>query len=214
MTDRKDVEAAHRALVYLASLTTKFSGVKRATLYPDGHFESDVEHSFHLALSATELAANYHPELDTGLVSQFSIVHDLVEVYSGDVPSFTLTDDELAKKARLEKVALEKLSKELPPHTAGLLKRYEEQTEPEARFVRLVDKLLPPIIHTVAGSANQKEFFAMFDIQSLDDLHQGNARILERLRRTYPEFDFLLLLRELTAQVSTDTFKLLISEEN
>ncbi|MFZ1250131.1 MAG: HD domain-containing protein [Candidatus Microsaccharimonas sp.] len=202
----KDAQKAHSILIYLARLTTKFSTIHRTTLYHDGHPESDVEHRFHLALSATELAVQFHPELNSGLVSQFSTVHDLVEIYAGDTPSFKLTDEEILKKARIEKVALEKLLNELPVYTAELLKRYEAQQEPEARFVRLIDKLLPPIIHTVAAEANHKPFFDIFDIQSVEDLEVGNANVLQRLKKQFPEFELILLVRELTAQVSTETF--------
>lgn len=103
MVNKTKVQQAHDDLVRLGDLTVRFANVHRSTLYPDGHYENDAEHSFHLALSATEIAASYHPELDVGLVSQFSIVHDLAEIYAGDVPSYKLNDDERAKKEIAEK---------------------------------------------------------------------------------------------------------------
>jgi 5'-deoxynucleotidase YfbR-like HD superfamily hydrolase len=202
MIDKKRLQQAHDDLLKLGDLTVRFAGVHRSTLYPDGHYENDAEHSFHLAISATEIAANYHPELNVGLVSQFNIVHDLAEIYAGDVPSFGLSDDERIEKEKAEKIALEKLLSELPTHTAKLLKRYEDQEEPEARFVRLIDKLLPPVIHIVATEANREDFFNRYNITAVEDIDRGNEFFLARLQRMFPEFDSMLIVRELVAHTS------------
>lgn len=206
MPIQQNVRKAHDQLLVLGELTVKFADIHRIILYPDGHYENDTEHSFHLALSATEIAANYHPELDVGLVSQFSIVHDLPEVYAGDVPSFERTEEARLKKEKTEDAALEKLFKELPPHTANLLKRYEEQKEPEARFVRLIDKILPAVIHAVAVGANKEDFFNRFNIKTIKDVNDANKRFFDKLQEMFPEFDFILLLREVIAQTSRDRF--------
>ncbi len=206
MPTSSSVQQAHDQLLVLGDLAVRFADVHRTTLYPDGHYENDAEHSFHLALSAVELAANYHPELDVGLVSQFSIVHDLPEVHAGDSPSFKRTKEAEAQKEKAEAAALERLLKELPSYTANLLKRYEEQIEPEARFVRLIDKLLPPIIHAVAVHANKEDFLDRFDLKTIEDIDDANKRFLEKLQKMFPEFDFILILREAVAQTSRDRF--------
>jgi 5'-deoxynucleotidase YfbR-like HD superfamily hydrolase len=206
MSTRLNVQQAHDHLLVLGDLTVQFANIHRVILYPDGHYENDAEHSFHLALSAVEIAASYYPELDTGLVSQFSIVHDLPEVYAGDVPSFKRTQEAEARKETAEAAAIERLLKELPPHTADLLKRYEAQAEPEARFVRLIDKLLPPVIHAFAIDANKEDFFNRFDIKTVQDIDDANARFLDKIQKMFPEFDFILLLREMVAQTSRDRF--------
>ena len=202
MADSQNVQQAHDDLLKLGELTIKFADVKRVILYSEGRYENDVEHSFHLALSATEIAANYHPELDPGLVSQFSIVHDLVEIYAGDVPSYRLSEEEHFQKEQAEKVALERLLKELPPHTTKLLRRYEDQKEPEARFVRLIDKILPAVIHAVATAANKEKFFNLYNIKTLEDIDKANEHFHARLRQMFPEFDSILILRELVSQTS------------
>lgn len=206
MSPHTSVQQARDQLLVLGDLTVQFADIHRVILYPDGHYENDAEHSFHLALSAVEIAANYHPELNIGLVSQFSIVHDLPEVYAGDIPSFKRTQEAEAQKETAEVVAIERLLKELPPHTAHLLKRYEAQREPEARFVRLIDKLLPPVIYAVAINANKEDFFTRFDIKTIQDIDDANARFLGKLQKMFPEFNFILLLREVVAQTSRDRF--------
>jgi len=113
-----DVKEAHDYMLFIGELVTKFSRISRAPRMPDGTRESDVEHSVHLALSATELAATYFPELDAGLVGQFSVVHDLPEVYVGDVWTFGISQADRTKKEENERIATQRLVHELPPYTA------------------------------------------------------------------------------------------------
>lgn len=199
MTTHRNIQKAHDQLLFLGELTAKFADIHRAVVYPDGHYENDAEHSFHLALSATEIAASYHAKLDIGLVSQFSIVHDLPEVYAGDVPSFGMSEEAKVAKEKAEKAATKKLLKELPLHTAQLLERYEEQREPEARFVRLIDKILPVVMYSIALETNREEFIRKFDINTAEELDAANERYFDKLQAMFPEFDFALLLRKAAA---------------
>ncbi len=176
----------------IGSIVTRFARVRRAPRYPDGERESDVEHSFHLAFSATELATELYPELDLGLVTQFSLVHDLPEVYAGDMWTFNATTEDLAKKKISEDKATERLLKELPPHLAQLLERYEQQVEPEARFVRLVDKFMPAIINMGSGSAST--MLKDHGVESLEYFQQKRIAHTEKLRTMIPEFEKVHLL--------------------
>lgn len=191
---------AHDYLLSLGDITVRLSEIERAPRYMDGDRETDVEHSFHLALSAAELAASYYPELDVGLVSQFSLVHDLPEIYAGDVWTFDISNENLIKKIAAEKEASERLAKELPPYTAHLLVRYEEQFEPEARFVRFVDKLLPSVINVIASETNT--FKEDHGINTPEELNQKENERTARLQQMFPEFPFIYLVYELLAKTS------------
>jgi 5'-deoxynucleotidase YfbR-like HD superfamily hydrolase len=197
-----DAQQAHDYLLDLSRLAVRFAQVERAPRYPTGNRENDVEHSFHLALLAVELAADYYPELDVGLVSQYSLVHDLPESYVGDTWTFGISDEDRAKKELAEKKATEKLLRELPPHTAQLLKRYEQQIEPEARFVRLVDKLTPAIINMMAGDANT--FSEDHGVRTLEELIANLTGRSERLQKMFPEFEFIHMVRELISKTSAE----------
>lgn len=199
-------QRAHDYLLTLGRLTVDFGAVERAPRYPSGRHETDVEHSFHLAVSAIELATDLYPDLDVGLVAQFSLVHDMPEVYAGDTRTFKASEETLRLKKEAEAKATARLLKELPPHTAQLLERYEEQIEPEARFVRLVDKLLPAIINIMADDVNTfKEDYGVADIQELHDLRAG---YMQKFRGMFPEFDALhLVVERIWESQATHLFK-------
>jgi hypothetical protein len=105
-----------------------------------------------------------------------------------------------SKKEEAEKEATEKLINELPPHLSQLLERYEKQIEPEARFVRFVDKMLPAIINIMAGEAGT--FKQDYGIYTLEAIQSGYAERMEKLQSMFPEFDFILLITGLIEQTS------------
>ena len=173
----------------LSKVAMQFSRVERAPRYQDSRRESDVEHSYMLALVAPELAELLELPLDPGLVSQFAIVHDLIELKTNDVPTFLLTEEQLHHKEEMERAALEDLLDELPPHTAGLLLRYERQAEPEARFVRFVDKLLPLIVDILGdGKRVLQEDYGIHDTESLHEAHEAvHERLDKKFGSEFPQ---------------------------
>jgi len=198
----KPVTEAHNYMLVLGELVTKFARITRAPRFPDGARETDVEHSFHLALSATELAATYFPELDTGLIAQFSLVHDLPEVNVGDVWTFGISAEDRAKKEEAERESTEKLLKELPPYTASLLKRYEDQKEREAVFVRFVDKMLPAIINYWSKEAGT--FLDDYNGHDRSELHARTQQWIAELKIRFPEYPFLHDLLEMLDATSEE----------
>jgi 5'-deoxynucleotidase YfbR-like HD superfamily hydrolase len=183
----EELKRAHDTLLKIGATTVELAGVKRVTRYTNGEFENDAEHSLHLLRSALYLVEKFYPHLDRNLITHFCIVHDMVEIYAGDTPSFKLTDEERSEKEAREKASLERLLVELDPETADYLSRYEKQEEPEARFVRLVDKLCPSIIHAVAPDANRGGIGA----DSRESVEEDRATRRERLLMEYPEFSFI-----------------------
>ncbi len=199
----ENVEEAHNHLLALGELVIKFARVTRAPRFPDGARETDVEHSFHLALSATELAASYFPALDAGLVAQFSLVHDLPEVNVGDVWTFGISNEDREKKEAAERESTKKLLKELPPHTASLLKRYEDQEEKEALFVRFVDKMLPAIINYWSKEAGS--FLDDYNGHDRVELHRRTQQWLSELTSRFPQYPFLHSVLEMLDSTSEES---------
>jgi 5'-deoxynucleotidase YfbR-like HD superfamily hydrolase len=180
----------------LGSMAMRFARVERVPRYDERSRENDAEHSFMLALVATELAATNYSDLDPGLVTQFSTVHDLVELETADEATYLLDDAELAAKAMTEHDALERVASQLPPFTRQLFLRYEAQLEAEARFVRMVDKILPVIVNIMgAGSKIMREDYA---VTSYEQFMGCEQRLINKLRERFPDaqLEFLHQLRD------------------
>lgn len=140
--DKPDI---HR-LLELQKLLLAFSQVDRVLerkhrgVY---QHENDTEHSYNLAVTAWFLAPHF-PELDRDLLIRYGLVHDLVEVHAGDTDVYAPAHIIATKKAR-ETAAAEKLRADWAdfPEIHDLIERYEERTDPEARFVYALDKIMP-----------------------------------------------------------------------
>lgn len=176
--------------IELGRISERFARVYRGPRYIDNQPESDVEHSFMLGMIAPELAHLYFPQLNPYLVGEYSRIHDLVEVKTGDVITFNLTDEELAAKEAAEQVALEELLEELPPYTASLLREYEKQDTAEARFVRAVDKLMPFVVDIIGqGSRLVHE---QYNVNSRDELRDQHIKNHKRFVERFGDFALLV----------------------
>lgn len=145
------------AVVELGRLCLDFGRVDRLTKHPDGHtLESDTDHTVMLGIVGCAFAKRYLPWLDLGLIAQYALVHDLVEVYAGDTPTLRINTDERQAKAEREAAAAERLRSEFSetlPWVPDTIDIYERRADPEARYVKALDKLLPKITHHLNNGA-------------------------------------------------------------
>lgn len=203
----EDVPAMWQRLVPLADLALKFGRVSRATQHPDGTPESDTTHTVMLGLIAMELAPFERVNLDTyggialkldvAKVLRFVLVHDLVETYAGDTPTAVpLGEDAALDKAWREQRALQRITRELTvgeypaetgARTAFILQDYERQDTFEARWVRVLDKLMPKLTHILNGGAA----LPAQGVTTLAQVRELHAAQGAKLRAQYPEFEMV-----------------------
>ena len=184
----------------LGGLAMKFARVERIPRYDEKTRENDAEHSFMLSLVATELASElYGEEMNSGLITQYAMVHDLIEVKTGDVATFHYDANDMAAKHATEQAALEELLNELPPYTAQLLRDYEDQKTPESRFVKAVDKLLPVIVDILGcGKKVMKEDYGVTNIV---DLKKSYLKLHNRIATSFAEFPQIVEAHELLCEL-------------
>ncbi len=152
------------SIVDLARLALQFGRTNRITYHEDGKtFESDTDHTVMLGLVACAFAERINlirsPALNLGLVSQFTIVHDLVEAICGDTNTLQISSDARQSKDLREHAALEQIRERFVrlPWIAATIDRYEKLDTPEARFVKVLDKVLPKLTHFLNGGVALRE---------------------------------------------------------
>lgn len=89
------------------------------------------------------------------------------------------------KEAR-EADAVVALVDDLPAPWGDLLAVYEKQREPEARLVRLIDKMMPSLAHIYGDG--RKTFDVNYDVTNKTDYWKLRGDRAEELRAQYPEF--------------------------
>jgi putative hydrolase of HD superfamily len=117
--------------------------------------ETSAEHSWHLALTALALAPEVAPDVDLASVVAMLLIHDLPEVYAGDVPIY----DEAARVdiVAAEQEAAVRIFAKLPARQGrellALWREFERGETKEARFAKAIDRLQPLALHWAGDGA-------------------------------------------------------------
>lgn len=194
MNTNPEFSYAAEKVLELSQFAMGFARVDRSTVMPDGRNESDVEHSFMLTLIAPVLVRLFSYDLDEDKVVMFALVHDMAEFYTGDTPTINISEEDMIRKEAAEDEAVKRLVGELPLPWAGMLLRYHIQEEPEARFVRLVDKLLPTALNLIVPPENLT-YIAEQGLTSEDEFRVAKLKKQTKLQAEYPDFPEVLDLR-------------------
>lgn len=131
--------------------------VLRATTLADGsRRENSGEHSWHLALYALVLADQAGPGVSIDRVVRMLLLHDLVEIDTGDVPIHSANGDAHGSDATraAESAAADRIFGLLPADIgAGLRALWEEfeaAESPDAVFAKALDRV-QPVLHNIAS---------------------------------------------------------------
>jgi 5'-deoxynucleotidase YfbR-like HD superfamily hydrolase len=179
-------------------LTHLFRRVKRTGIpHPEGGGgENDAEHACQLTLVAWFVVEAMELPLDITKVLMYSIAHDLVEAYAGDV---CCHKPDALKKVR-EHAAAMLIKSDFPefPTLHEIIAAYEDRADAESKFVWALDKLVPIINIKISKQPEWKNH--KVTIESLLKLKDPQVNSAEVLRAPYAELvDFLKAHPELFA---------------
>ena len=134
----------------------QLTGVLRLNRLLDGsRSESSAEHSWHLALMATVLAADHAAGVDLARVLAMLVIHDLVEVEAGDVPVYDEQRrlDIMAAEQRAAVALFGRLPQPQGDTLLALWHEFEAAETDDARFARGIDRLQPLLLHWASDGA-------------------------------------------------------------
>lgn len=168
-------------IIALSKLLGEFGSIKRIVKLPNGDLETDSHYSFSLALIAFELANQYAPELDASKILLYALVHDLPEIFTGDIDTLTATPKQLADKTKQDALALKKLREVLKdaPHILNALEAYEQKQDQEALFVYWIDKIMTIPTHFYDNGANLHHL----GVSTRQHISAWYERLLQKLNR-------------------------------
>ncbi len=148
----------------------RLKSVLRATTLCDGsRRENSGEHSWHLALYALVLADHAPPDVSIDRVVRMLILHDLVEIDTGDVPIHSANG---AAHASTETVAAEQraadrifglLPTDLRDGFRALWDEFEAARTPDAVFAKSLDRVQPVMQNLACGGGTWAEYNVTFD---------------------------------------------------
>ncbi|MDO4312887.1 MAG: HD domain-containing protein [Eubacteriales bacterium] len=135
-----------KELLNVMHLAERLKDTTRHCYTSGGRHESVAEHSWRIALMAYFVRDEF-PEADMDKVIRMCLIHDLGEIFTGDIPTFLKTKEDERKEEEQLYAWVESLPE---PYNKEMLELYGEMTElktAEARIYKAMDSLEAVIQH-------------------------------------------------------------------
>ncbi len=168
-----------RRLAFLAEADQLKSVLRASTLCDASRRENSAEHSWHLALYALVMAPHARPEVGIGRVIRMLILHDLVEIDTGDVPIHSAGGQAHHGAAQLaaEQAAAARIFGLLPAAQGrefrALWDEFEANESPDAVFAKSLDRAQPVMQNIASGGGSWVEY----DVTHAQLVERVGARI-------------------------------------
>ena len=176
-----------RQIIEFIKETDKLKGILRHNS-PIGleRRENDAEHSWQLALMAVLLQNYANEPVDIAKVVKMLLVHDLVEIYAGDVYFFDKKRD--VEQPEIERQAAKKLYQMLPKELGEELYKlwyeFEFEDTAENRFAKSIDRFAPTLMNYGNQGGTWKKYGVPYDvlIGKLQSIQKGSEMLWQETK--------------------------------
>lgn len=150
--------------------------VTRTAWTKTGRRESTAEHSWKLAMLLMVLEEDFK-DVDINKAIKMSLVHDLGELYDGDISAKLQSSDD--NKSQIEERAMRRMLTTLPESLGekiyDLWKEYNECSTKEAKLVKAMDKLETIVQHN--QGKNPDDFDYEFNLKYGSQYFEDNGKL-------------------------------------
>ncbi len=185
-----NMEAFHQIIRFIQETDKLKTVIRETSPIGEARRENDAEHSWQLALMAVLLKDYANAPVDINKVVKMLLIHDLVEIYVGDVFYFDAKRDD--NQAEKEKAAAEKLYGLLPEPVGkelyDLWYEFEFEDTAEKRFARAVDRYAPTLMNRYNQGGTWTKYQVPYEklIEKLSPIKNGSQMLWEETQ-TYIE---------------------------
>ena len=134
----------------------RLKDVTRHCYTPGGRHESVAEHTYRIALMACFLRDEF-PEADVDKIIRMCLIHDLGEIFTGDIPVFLKTAQDETKEAGLLGEWVNSLPAPYREEMASLYREMEKRESLEAKIYKALDNLEALISHNESDLSTWEE---------------------------------------------------------
>lgn len=138
-----------REFLHIIHLAEKLKEVPRHSYTSSGRRESVAEHCWRSMLMAFFMQDEF-PGADMNRVMKMLLIHDLGELFTGDIPAFDKTKEDEAREARLLQEWVQSLPESYRQEMSAMYAEMEERSTEEAKIYKAIDNLEAVIQHNEA----------------------------------------------------------------
>ena len=138
-----------RALLEVLSTAEKLKDTTRHCYTKNGRHESVAEHSWMMTLMAFFMRDEF-PEVDMEKVIKMCIIHDLGEVFTGDIPTFLKTEGHEQTEEEMLSRWLDTLPENYANEMHALYDEMEKRETVESKVFKAIDSLEALIQHNIS----------------------------------------------------------------
>lgn len=139
-----DNERFRKQISFLIEIDKIKNVIRKTRNFDNKKFENDAEHGWHLCMFAIILNEYANQNLDIVKVLKMVLIHDLVEIDTGDTLVYDVNPVEKSKK---ENDCAERLFSSLPDdqyiELIRIWEEFEARITPESKFAHAIDRLEP-----------------------------------------------------------------------
>lgn len=122
----------------------KLKNVQRKIMPPGlNRYENSAEHSWQIALTALAVIPHCQQDVDTLKVVTMLLIHDVVEIDTGDKLAYADNHDDYDNEHAAAKRIFGLLGKDAGGELLALWEEFEASHTPEARLAKGIDRLMP-----------------------------------------------------------------------
>lgn len=152
-------ERLKKQLDFVLEIDKEKNIFRQTHLSSHGRRENDAEHAWHMSVMAYLLKEYANEEVDITRVMMMCLIHDIVEIDSGDTYAYdkeglkTQKERENAAKERIFSLLPEDQKEEL----TALFDEFEAAETPESRYAHAMDNMQPLILNNSNNGGDWKE---------------------------------------------------------
>ncbi len=164
---------------------------RKSKLFGSERRENDAEHSWHLAIMALVLSEHSNESVDLLKVLKMVLVHDIVEIDTGDTFLFDATKDH--DDSADEAIAAKRIFGILPEDQANQMleiwKEFEAGETEEAKFARAMDRFEPVLQNASNDGGTWAEFKIGFETvhKKLKNIANGSKTVWDYSKKLLEE---------------------------
>lgn len=137
------MEKLEKQLQFIYEIDKVKSIIRKTRLFHKDKYENDAEHSWHICMMALVLLEYADEPVDICKVLKMMLIHDLVEIDTGDVIVYNKTKSNVDEEDKAAKRIFGILPDGQGNEYYDLWVEFEERKTPESRFAIALDRMEP-----------------------------------------------------------------------